>query len=424
MDNEIELISDENGIALIGDQKALEAFLASENLPPKEVPMPRLGSVLSAGSATAETASQIASQSGRWVQLTKDSAKLVDKYGLRQSSKSQLSTGVLKGSKGQIKGFVEFSKTPGQMLRNPAILTGAAGIMAQLAMQQTMEEITDYLARIDAKVDDILRAQKDAVIADMLGVDLVIDEAMTIRAEVGRVSDITWSKAQNVSMVIAKTQAYALRQLDAIAEKLERETKVSELAKLTREAEAGVRDWLAVLAHCFRLADGISVLELERVLDADPDDLDQHRIGVQTARRNRMALIARTTEQLLTRMDAAARAANGKVLLNPGSAKDVVRDRNTVATSVTDFHSLLGLDRSNDDVAARRWLDAAGDVRDRALERGADARDTIRERGSDGIDNAKRLGADAADRAKRAKDKLAGRLSERPLPRRSRKDDA
>lgn len=423
MDYEIELISDGDGIALIGDQTAIEAFLVAENLPSKEVPMPRLGSVLSAGSATAETASQIASQSGRWVQLTKESAKLVDRYGLRQNSKSQLSTGVLKGSKGQIKGFVEFSKTPGQMLRNPAMLTGAAGIMAQLAMQQTMEEITDYLARIDAKVDDVLRAQKDAVIADMLGVDLVIDEAMTIRAEVGRVSDITWSKAQNSSMVIAKTQAYALRQLDALAEKLERETKVSELAKLTRDAEVGVRDWLAVLAHCFRLADGISVLELERVLDADPTDLDQHRIGVQTARRNRMALIARTTEQLLTRMDAAARIANAKVLLNPGSAKDVVRDRNTVATSVTDFHGLLGLDRTNDDVAARRWLDAAGDVRDRALERAADARDTMRERGSEGIDSTKRLGIEAADHAKRAKDKVAGRFSERSLPRFGRKDD-
>lgn len=424
MDYEIELVCDGDGIAVIGDQKAIEAFLTSEDLPSKNVPMARLGSVLSAGSATAETASQVASQSGRWVQLTRDSARLVDKYGLRQSSKSQLSTGVLKGSKGQIKGFVEFSKTPGQMLRNPAMLTGAAGIMAQLAMQQTMAEITDYLARIDAKVNDILRAQKDAVIADMLGVDLVIDEAMTIRTEVGRVSDITWSKAQNASMVIAKTQAYALRQLDSIAEKLERETKVGELAKLTREAEAAVRDWLAVLAHCFRLSDGISVLELERVLDANPDELDRHRIGIRTARRNRMDLIARATEQLLTRMDAAARTANAKVLLNPGSAKDVVRDRNTVATSVTDFHGLLGLDRSNDDVATRRWLDAAGDVRDRALERGADARDTMLEHGSEGIDSAKRLGTEAADRARRAKDKLAGRLSERSLRSRIRKDDA
>ena len=74
------------------------------------------------------------------------------------------------------------------------MLAGAAGVMAQMAMQQTMDEITDYLAVIDAKVDDVLRAQKDAVIADMIGVDVVLDEAMTIRDSVGRVSEITWSK--------------------------------------------------------------------------------------------------------------------------------------------------------------------------------------------------------------------------------------
>ncbi len=32
-------------------------------------------------------------------------------------------------------------------------------------------EITDYLEAIDKKVDDVLRAQKDAVLADMIGVD-------------------------------------------------------------------------------------------------------------------------------------------------------------------------------------------------------------------------------------------------------------
>lgn len=45
-------------------------------------------------------------------------------------------------------------------MTNPALLAGAAGIMAQVAMQQTMNEITDYLATIDEKVDDVLRARR------------------------------------------------------------------------------------------------------------------------------------------------------------------------------------------------------------------------------------------------------------------------
>jgi hypothetical protein len=42
------------------------------------------------------------------------------------------------------------------------------GDMAQLAMKQSIDEITDYLAVIDAKVDAVLRAQTDAVVADMI----------------------------------------------------------------------------------------------------------------------------------------------------------------------------------------------------------------------------------------------------------------
>ena len=145
------------------------------------------GSELSSvpAAAAAQAGSEIAANSGRWVKLTKESAQLVKKYGLRKSSKTGLSTGVVKGNSGQIKGFVEFAKGPGSLLTNPALLAGAAGIMAQVAMQQTMDEITDYLATIDEKVDDVLRAQKDAVLADMIGVGFVIEEAMTIREHGG-----------------------------------------------------------------------------------------------------------------------------------------------------------------------------------------------------------------------------------------------
>ncbi|KZE42055.1 hypothetical protein AVW09_11050 [Microbacterium sp. T32] len=91
------------------------------------------------------------------------------------------------------------------MLANPAMLAGAAGIMAQLAMQQTMQEITDHLAVIDEKVDDTLRAQKDGALARMIGVGLAIDDAMLKRERVGRVSEVTWSSLHGAAQIIAET---------------------------------------------------------------------------------------------------------------------------------------------------------------------------------------------------------------------------
>ena len=99
MDNEIQLISDGDGLAVIGDPTAVERFLVSEGLSSKDLGLPRLGAVLSTGAAVAQAGSEIAANSGRWVKLTKESAQLVKKYGLRKSSKTGLSTGVVKGNR-------------------------------------------------------------------------------------------------------------------------------------------------------------------------------------------------------------------------------------------------------------------------------------------------------------------------------------
>ncbi|MEV0286822.1 hypothetical protein AB0H36_22130 [Kribbella sp. NPDC050820] len=412
MDDEIQLISDGDGLAVIGNPMAVERWLVSEGLPSKDLGLPRLGSVLSTGAAAAQAGSEIAANSGRWVKLTKESARLAHKHGLRKSSETGLSTGVLKGNSGQIKGFVEFAR-PGTLLTNPAVLAGAAGIMAQLAMQQAMDEITDYLATIDKKVDDVLRAQQDAVLADMIGVDFVIEEAMTIREKVGRVSEVTWSKVQSTTITIARTQAYALRQLDALAEKMESEPKIGELAKTAKKAESKVQEWLAVLARCFQLQDAIAVLELDRVLDASPDELDRHRLALRAARHNRLEVISRSTERLMARMDAAAGTANTKVLLHPTNSREVVQASNHVAIAVVDFHGRLGIEGGRESLEARRWADAATEVRDKALEAGAD-----------GVDAARRLGNETFDRAKSVTGRLPSRITGRALRRRDDNEES
>lgn len=403
MDHDLQLISDGDGLAVIGNPADVERFLASEGLPSKDLAMQRLGSIVQTGSGIADAGSQILAGSGRWVQLTEESAQKVKAFGLMKSSETGLSLGVVQAKGGQIKGIVQFAKGPGSLVGNPAVLASAAGIMSQMAMQQTMDEITDYLAVIDEKIDDILRAQKDTVVADMIGVDLVIEEAMTVRDQVGRVSEVTWSKVQATSATIARTQAYALRQLDALAEKLENKTKIVDLAKAAKEAESTVHEWVAVLARCFQLQDAISVLELDRVLDASPNELDRHRLGTKAARQKRLDLIARSTVQLLARLDAAADRANAKVLLHPKPSHAVVDSSNNVATVIGDFHQRLGIASDRESLKGKRWVDAVLEVRDKALETGADGVVAARNLGEEGIDRVLKIGADASS-------SLAGRL--------------
>lgn len=408
MDDEIELISDGEGVAVIGEPVAVERFLVSEGLT-QAVGMPRLGSVISTGAVAVQAGSEIAANSGRWVKLTEESARLVKKYGLMESKTPGVSHAIV-GRPGSIKSWLQIAKGPGSLLTNPALLAGVAGVMAQVALQQTMNEITDYLATIDEKVDDVLRAQKDAVLARMIGAGLVIQEAMTTREHGSRVNEVTWSKVQAMPAIIAETQAYALRQLDALGEKLERETRIGDLAEAAKDAESKAQEWLAVLARSFQLQDAIAVIELDRVLDAAPDDLDGHRLGLKAARQERLELISRSTEQLMARMDAAAFLANAKVLLHPGRSRDVVNSSNHVALAVGDFHGRLGVERGRQSWEARRWADAATEVRSKVLETGAD-----------GVGAARRLGNDTFDRARSARGQLSRRIAERPL--RRREDD-
>jgi len=168
--------------------------------------------VMRAGAAVAQAGSEIASNSGRWVQLTPESAQVVKKYGLMPTKTRGVSHAMV-GKPGHIQQWIQIVKGPGSMVTNPALLAGAAGIMAQISMQQSMAVITDYLATIDAKLDDVLRAQTNQVLARMDGVDLAIKEATSVRETVGLVSEVTWSKVQHSSSTILETQGYALRQL-------------------------------------------------------------------------------------------------------------------------------------------------------------------------------------------------------------------
>jgi hypothetical protein len=151
-------------------------------------------------------------------------------------------------------------------------------------MQQAMEEIIGYLATIDEKLDDVLRAQDDAVRADMIGVGLDIDEAMTIREHAGRVSEVT--------------------------------------------------------------------------------------------------------------------------------SPAVVQSGEHVASVVADFHGRLGIESGRQSLEAKRWVDAASEVRDKVLETGAER-----------VDASRRLGNEALDRARSVQGRLSGGIAGRAFRRRGGEDE-
>lgn len=367
MGNEIELVSDDDGLAIIGSSSDLDRFLRHSDLdkvPSREMDLRKLWAVSDTAGTGLQIGADIAANSGRWVKLTPESAAAVREYGLMATKTPGVSYAMI-GQPGDIKQWLQIASAPSALLSGPFVLSALSTMMQQRAMQQQMDEIVDYLELINEKVDDILRGQKDAVLADMIGVDLIVEEALTVRDEVGRVSGVTWSKVQATSQTIARTQAYALRELDVIAEKLQRKADLGEIARATKDAEPKVREWLAVLARTFQLQDGVSVLELDRVLASSPEDLEAHRLGLVKARQNRLERIGRSTAALLTQMDATVRKANAKVLLNPFDSPAAVKSSNRVAAEIQQLRGRLGIEAGHDATDAKRWGQAAGEMFER-----------------------------------------------------------
>ena len=392
MGNEIELVSDGDGLVALGASADVERFFLSTGLdraPTREINLHRLWSFSGTGAAAAQVGADIAANSGRWVKLTAESAEAVKKYGLMPTKSLGVSHAMI-GNPGDIQQWLQIAN-PSILLNGPFALTALSTMMQQRAMQQQMDEIVEYLQEINEKVDDILRNQKDAVLADMIGVDLIIEDALTVRDHVGRVSEVTWSKVQASGMTLARTQAYALRQLDTIAGKLEKKADLGEIAKATKEAEPRIHEWLGVLARTVLLQDGVSILELDRVFDATPDDLETHRLGLSRARQNRLELIARSTARILSQMNETVQRANGAVLLNPFDSPAAVKSSNQVVVGVLNFRGRLGLELGHESKVAKRWGQAVAEVRDMAF---ASA--------SGGVSAAGRVGAETFERATEA----------------------
>ncbi|HMT61983.1 MAG TPA: hypothetical protein PKA24_14055 [Microthrixaceae bacterium] len=398
----IELFSDGHGLAVIGDIADVERFMAAFELVPRDEDGRDLARALCWGSSAVDVAADVAEQSGRWLKMTKESAAKVKALGGLTPTKTPGISHAMLGRPGASKSWIQVVHAPGTALTSPAALSGLGAIMSQMAMQQQLDAINDYLQRIDEKLDDLIRAQMNQVLARVDAVGLAIAEAMVVREAVGCVSDVAWSKVQNQPTAILETEAFALRQLADLERRFDRKGSVADMVTVCEEVEGEIIKYLSVLARCVMLHDAHAILELDRVMDASPEDVDRHRLGLDVARRERSALFERATVQVLGRLNEAADTANKKVLFNPKQTPQVVGARNHVAVEVGEFHEVLGIETGAELAEARRWREAVAEQVDRA-----------RDAGSGGIEGAKRLGSEARQQASSVRGRISIGFAER-----------
>jgi len=363
LNDEIELVSDGDGLAVIGEKSAVERFLTERGLlsTSLNLGLHGLGGLAQTADAIASGASEIAANSGRWLKLTEKSAALRKEFGLTPTKTPGVSHAMI-GDPGKTRNWIQADTSAGALLTNPALLAGAAGVMAQMARQQEMRDIKAYLLQIDTKVTEVLRAQKDAELGKLFGARLSIERAMSVRKEQGgRTDPTTWSTVQDRVGAVDDLLSWAILGLNRVAEKLDGAPSGRERVKLARSVEREAKELLAVMAHCFELQDALDVLRLDRVLEESPGDLDAQRSALEKHRQERRSSILEATNHLVGRLDGAAGTGNSHLVLHPREAQTLTGSANAVGNAVADFHAPLGIETVRQGLKSPRWRDAVRD---------------------------------------------------------------
>lgn len=335
-DDLVRVVPTDDGILLFGQPQDLRAF--DEAAPGRTRPltsstMARAGNLLGG-------IAQLQSRSGRWMELSEESVDFMRTHGI---SVSDVTSAVLRkkdspitsGNGGEILKHLKFENAA---LLTPAAPQAMAAMAAQEAIQLALDEITDYLAVIDAKLDTLLKQPKIEMRGELGGLQLALEEAEQIFEATGTISSVTFAKVQNNTFELQKAQAHCLAQLDEITADIRKHADdTDELSKIMRRAAEEMPFWLRALAQAISFHDRQYVLELARMAEAEPEQLEAHRLGIRRARAARTQKIAQSLSGMIASIQDSGALNNLARVIHFGDAKRIHQAAEEVRQSIDTF---------------------------------------------------------------------------------------
>lgn len=352
----LSVYASDDGVVVLGEQGLLADLDAVAGLKARAVPQRALNTL----AGVLQVGSQVQANSGRWLKMDDKTMKYLQDNGVTDVVSGVVRrkniSSVAKG--GQITKHLTFEKAA---LVTPAGSAVAASMVTQAAIEAALEDITEYLEVIDAKLDRLLKQRRVEVLGQLGGVTLAIDEANAIHAETGTVSAVTWSKVQANSLALQTMQAETIAQLQEIADEITKQRgKTDDSAEAISKAQEDVPFWLGVLARTLALQDRQYVLELARVADSEPDQLESHRQGIRVARAQRARKIAASLDAIRTSIREGGQLTNFERVANPFSTQRITRGANSVNEDVGNFATHVDLELSDlDRLSHLSWGRAA-----------------------------------------------------------------
>lgn len=281
----------------------------------------------------------LSSLDGSWVQLTPESHLRLVELAKFNPAQGGVLSGVIRGTKGQIDSFAQF--TTGGM--NPLVMSNLATLTATMALRSAVAQLEELAQAMDVKLDRLLEDNRARALGDVQGLTQVLLRAFELYEETGRITDTAWSQVAGHATALAQASSHALAQIENLTRSLNARAFADKVKAAETAADNELRSWLVILAACQANQQRLETLELVHLRQRDPEAVEAHAasIAVSAARREHAA--ANGLQSLLESLTSAANVSDFNRVRSPQKSRSLLDSAESASRLIGTFAEIYGL---------------------------------------------------------------------------------
>lgn len=337
--NEVGIHVSGGTAVLAGDPDLISTLLSRLDIDPNQARKVGRGIADLVAAATGLGAVMTVSD-GSWVQLTpKSQMRLVELAKFNPSPEGVFS-GAIRGTKGQIDSFAQF--TTGGM--NPVVMSNIAMLTAMMALRSAVAQLEELAQAMDVKLDRLLEDNRARALGDVQGLTQVLLRAFELYEEIGRITDTAWSQIAGHATALAQASSHALAQIENLTGSLNARAFVDKVKAAENTADNELRSWLVILAACQANQQRLETLELVHLRQRDPEAVEAHAKSIQASAARREHAAASRLQSLLDALTAAANVSDFNRVRSPQKSRSLLDSAESASRLIGTFAEIYGLD--------------------------------------------------------------------------------
>lgn len=285
--------------------------------------------------------SQLHLESGRYLKLTQESYDFLQKHGVR----NPISGTIRRSDIGELRNSSQFVKNLAFEAgsRAPAVLSNAAGIVAQAAIEHSLTEIKGYLRDHTEKLDRLLNQQRNESLSRLDGYQRRLCKEESFFVANKRLSQTGWDGIASIGGELEGIFEQSIREMnDAVNQLSKAEGNAKKLQNLIQSLREVAADRLAILAHALQLLDTYDRLSVVRVVDHEPEVAVSFTTHLLNARENRLTKVSEQLREIQEAIRSSVSFSNSSSVLHAPRNNEIIRDANATIAQIEYFLRALG----------------------------------------------------------------------------------